>query len=390
MSRYHSYISSATKIIQTYDNGKPLSYHLKSFFSAEKKYGSRDRKTIASLCYNYFRVAIALKKATVEEKILTGLFLSENKSNEILALLRPEWNEQIQLAVTDKLLLLNINASDIFPFHDQTGSEIDKEQFAISFLKQPDLFLRIRPGRRNQVIDKLHHAALAFEEIAAGCLKFANNTSLENVLDINKEAVIQDRNSQLVLDFLKKEPAYFPAKNKVSAWDCCAASGGKSILLFDILKGNIKLTVSDIRESILSNLVKRLEHAGINIYRKFITDLSKNTSFPGEDRFSIILCDAPCTGSGTWSRTPEQLFYFDKNAIAVYAERQKKIISNVIPHLEPGGIFFYVTCSVFKDENEMIVEFIKEKFHLELLQMKYLKGYNVKADTMFVAVFSKR
>ncbi|MEO6669605.1 MAG: Fmu (Sun) domain-containing protein [Ferruginibacter sp.] len=388
MSRFHSYISSAIKIIESYDNGKPLSYHLKNFFSAQKKYGSRDRKTIASLCYNYFRLGAALKNEPAEERILAGLFLAENKSNEVLALLRPHWNGQVNLTIDEKLALSGIDPAAIFPFQHETGNNIDNSAFAISFLNQPDLFLRLRPGKKRQVIEKLNNAPLSFEPLTEDCLKFTNNTSLDNVLDINKEAVIQDYNSQLVLDFIKQNPAYFPVNSKISAWDCCAASGGKSILMFDILKGNLKLTVSDIRENILANLVKRLEHAGINIYRKFVTDLSKRSSLSGDETFSIILCDAPCTGSGTWSRTPEQLFNFDKNSIAVYAERQKKIISNALPHLAAGGFFFYITCSVFKEENEVVVEYIKEKFHLQVLQMEYLRGYNMKADTMFVAVLS--
>ncbi|MEO7524315.1 MAG: Fmu (Sun) domain-containing protein [Ferruginibacter sp.] len=388
MSRFHSYILSATKIIETYDGGKPLMYHLKSFFSAEKKYGSRDRKMIASLCYSFFRIGQALKNASTEERILAGLFLSETKNNEILALLRPLLNEQVFLPVMDKLFLLGIRPGDIFPFTEQLADEIVKEQFVLSFLKQPDLYLRMRPGKEKQVTDILNETVIPFEKLEDDCLRVSNNTSLETVLKINKQVVIQDSNSQLVLNFLKANPGFFAGKGKVNAWDCCAASGGKSILLYDILKGQVRLTVSDIRENILLNLGKRFQEAGININRKFTTDLSKTTSLPAADFFSLIICDAPCTGSGTWGRTPEQLFYFDEHLIKDYSEKQKKIVSNIIPHIEAGGLLFYITCSVFKKENEEVVDFIKEKFHLQLMQMEYLKGYDKKADTMFVAVFS--
>jgi 16S rRNA (cytosine967-C5)-methyltransferase len=68
---------------------------------------------------------------------------------------------------------------------------------------------------------------------------------------------------------------------------------------------------------------------------------------------------------------------------------QQRIVSNVIPYLQKGGIFCYITCSVFKNENEDMANFIKEKFHLQLLQMELLKGYDKKADSMFTAVFKK-
>ena len=54
--------------------------------------------------------------------------------------------------------------------------------------------------------------------------------------------------------------------------------------------------------------------------------------------------------------------------------------------LNNNGYFLYITCSVFKKENEAIVDFIKQQFHLELIKMELLKGYDKKADTMFAAL----
>ena len=72
-----------------------------------------------------------------------------------------------------------------------------------------------------------------------------------------------------------------------------------------------------------------------------------------------------------------------------YAEKQRSIVSNAITHLQKDGLFFYITCSIFKRENEQVVDFVKEKFDLQLLQMDSIKGYEMKADSMFVAVFKK-
>ena len=388
MSKFHSYITSATRLINTYSAGKPLSLHIKSFFAADKKFGSRDRRMISSLCYYYFRTGNAFKKNTLEEKILAGLFLCENKNNELLQFFRPDLDAQIALPVADKMLLMGIEEKDIFSFRDQLSEEIVCETFSISFLKQPQLYLRIRPGRKKRVIEKLNEASVVFEWPADDCLLLANNSSVEKIVKLNKDAVVQDINSQKVLDHLDKSPGLLQSTEKKAAWDCCAASGGKSILLYDKLKGNIKLTVSDIRKNILVNLHKRLQQAGININRDFITDLSVSSGLEMAEKFSVIICDTPCTGSGTWSRTPEQLFFFNENSIDVYAERQQQIVSNVIPHLNTGGLFFYITCSVFKKENEEMVSFIKEKNPLlQLMQMEYFKGYENAADTMFVAVF---
>jgi 16S rRNA (cytosine967-C5)-methyltransferase len=396
MSKFHSYITSATKIISTYSGGKTLTIHIRSFFAADKKFGSRDRRVISSLCYSYFRAGHAFKQYNTEQKILAGLFLCENKSNELLFHFRPDLDEKIGLAIPEKCSVLQIQQTAFFPFLIELGPAIDPALFSVSFLKQPGIYLRIRPGRLNVVEEKLEQAEVQFKKLNNECIQLESNVAADKILKLNKEAVVQDINSQQVLNYLDKVTGFDPGENKISAWDCCAASGGKSILLYDKLRGNIKLTVSDIRENILLNLSERLKQAGININDSFITDLTMSSMIPAREKFSIILCDVPCTGSGTWGRNPEQLFYFDKKTIADYAARQKKIVENTIPHLKNGGLFFYITCSVFEKENEGVVAFIKEKlsadregYKLQLIHTEYLKGYEIAADTMFVAVFSK-
>jgi 16S rRNA (cytosine967-C5)-methyltransferase len=98
----------------------------------------------------------------------------------------------------------------------------------------------------------------------------------------------------------------------------------------------------------------------------------------------------PCSGSGTWGRTPEQLSFFQKNKIQEYADLQREIISNVVPHLAVDGYLLYITCSVFKKENEGNVQLIQQKFpSLQLIHQEILIGYDKKADTMFAALFKK-
>ena len=76
--------------------------------------------------------------------------------------------------------------------------------------------------------------------------------------------------------------------------------------------------------------------------------------------------------------------------IESYSALQKKIVSSVIPQLKSGGFFVYITCSVFKKENEEVAEFIKNnKAGLDLIKMELLNGYDKKADTMFVALFRR-
>jgi 16S rRNA (cytosine967-C5)-methyltransferase len=196
---------------------------------------------------------------------------------------------------------------------------------------------------------------------------------------------VQDYNSQKTLDLVKEMG--HKLNSPLTIWDCCAGSGGKSILAFDIFE-NIKLSVSDSRKNILHNLRIRFGKAGIKNYELFLSDLQKpNPNL--KNTFDLIIADVPCSGSGTWSRTPEQLIFFSRIQSEKHVITQRKIIENSIPHLKVNGHLLYITCSVFKRENEENAAFFQQQFHLNLLKMEYLKGYEYRADTMCVALFEK-
>ncbi len=383
--KFVSHINTATGIIQRYKGNEPFAYYIKKFFRGHKKFGSTDRKSISHLCYCYFRLGHALKNMPVEEKILTGIFLCDHSPDELLGHVKPAWNNHVHLPLPEKLSILHdqLSVTDIFPWQDELSNEVDYEKFCASFLVQPDLFLRMRPGKEGAVKKKLADSNISFRQLDESCIASSNSTKIDSIVRLNNEAVIQDYNSQRVGDFFTV-PHFDSALPTV--WDCCAASGGKSIMAKDKL-GNIKLVVSDKRESILVNLKQRFQQADIKDYRSFTTDLSTDNYQLPTPHFDLIIADVPCTGSGTWGRSPEALCFFDNNNIDKYCQLQKKIIGNVIPALKKHSRLVYITCSVFKKENEGMVEFILHHFPLRLEKMELLKGYDKKADTMFAACF---
>ena len=386
MSRWYSYINSAKAILLAYKGEEPFSLFLKKYFAGQKKFGSTDRKQVSNLCYCYFRTGKSLLAIPVEERILAGLFLCSDKPGKLLEEIRPEWNKQVGLPIDEKYAMLGIQYSmaTVFPWQEELSAEADYRLLCASFFIQPDLFLRLRPGQEKVVTEKLQRAGIEFKSVSARGLSIATASNTDAIIELDKEAVVQDYNSQRVGEFLPLRDD----DSQLSVWDCCAASGGKSIMAKDIL-GDINLTVSDVRESILINLKKRFAAAGISNYKCLVVDLTKPVPALKGEKFDLILADVPCSGSGTWSRTPEQLYYFNEAKIDEYAVLQKKIMTTVIPHLAQGGQLLYITCSIFKKENEAAVDFIKEKFHLELTRMELLKGYDRKADTMFAALLKK-
>lgn len=387
MSRYHSYQNSAVRLLSGYGADEPFPVYLKKYFSAHKKYGSGDRKQIAHLCYCTFRAWALFPGEPLEDKILKGLQLCSTGADPLLELLRPEWTGVSAASLDNKLALLapGKSVADLFPFSDELSAGIDKEALAASLLVQPDLFLRIRPGYREKVVDKLTAAGIPFHCPDSMTLALPNGTRIEDVLQTDKEVVVQDLSSQRVGDFLRTYQAF--TKDKISVWDCCTASGGKSILLQDIL-GDTNLLVSDLRDSILVNLRKRFSRAGLQGYRVLQADLT-DARFAVPGLFDLVLADVPCSGSGTWGRNPDQLFNFQKDQIDGYSDLQKKIVNKVTGAVKPGGCLLYITCSVFRKENEEMTGYIRDRYQWELIRSGLLTGYKEKADTLYAALFRK-
>lgn len=386
MSIVQSHLNSAVAIIEQYRGEEPFASFLRKYFSRYKKYGSKDRKQITHLCYCYFRLGKALMNIPTSQRIVAALFLCSSTPDLLLDTLKPEWSDKVLLPVEEKWGIAEGKEmiSNIFPRSELLSAGLDHLQFCKSLLIQPDLFLRIRPGKTEQVQLKLQQAGIIFSRPNTTCIALDNRTKIDELIILDKEAVVQDYNSQKVGDFL----GLLPLQNKRRVWDCCAASGGKSIMAVDML-GDIKLTVSDIRESILINLRKRFATAGIKEYSSFVADLSVKRLPESDDKFDLVIADVPCSGSGTWGRTPEQLFYFNEEMIERYARLQKQIMSNVIHHVSPGGYILYITCSVFKAENEEVVNWYLKQNQLNLIIMELLQGYSFKADTMFATLMQK-
>jgi len=389
VSRYHSYLNSAKEILSLYKGDEPFASFIRKYFAANKKFGSKDRKEVANLCYCYFRASTHAKgeilKPVIPDdlQLLQALFLCSTGPNEMLATLKPEWNDKVNFSINEKLSSVNYQLSSVFPWKEELSGGGEYEKFCASLFIQPDLFLRIRPGHAETVLVKLNEAEVNYEFISPFTIRLPNSFKADKYFELDKEVVVQDHNSQRVGEFL---PVRQGPSDRV--WDCCAGSGGKSIMAYD-LNPAINLFVSDVRESILANLKKRFEIAGVKKYQSFKVDLTHSPFTIHYSPFDLIIADVPCTGSGTWGRTPEQLFYFNTRKIDEYVSGQKNIASNIIPQLRPGGYLLYITCSVFKKENEEVVNYLKKEFHLHQLKMELLKGYELKADTMFAALLQK-
>lgn len=134
--------------------------------------------------------------------------------------------------------------------------------------------------------------------------------------------------------------------------DYCAGAGGKSLAIGAILKNEGLILAHDISTERLSRIKKRAERLDI-INIKTIKEVC-DCDF---DRFII---DAPCSGSGTWRRSPDAKYRLTEEKLNTISKTQREILEFGAKHTKVGGRLIYITCSVFKEENEeQIDNFIK-------------------------------
>jgi 16S rRNA (cytosine967-C5)-methyltransferase len=366
-----SYLQSAQKILVVYEFPQPFHLFLKTYFKTNKQFGSKDRKVVAALLFGYFRIGKQAQLST-ENAMIAGLYICKNIDLALFEKLLPELAESYLSDYATKLE----NLKEQFQievisqnFSKLISDQIDESVFLASLLVNPKIFIRTRV--ETSVLEKkLQEKEIPYSVMDNYTICFADNLNLQEVLPENKLYVVQDLSSQQVCK------QFAPAPNELW-WDCCAASGGKSIALMDKQK-DVQLTVSDIRENILQNLHIRFKQYNISKYISLVLNMCapimEVRSILFSKKFNKIICDVPCSGSGTWSRTPEQLYFFKEQSLE---------------GLLPNGIVYYITCSTMHAENEDVINHVtSNNQNIKIIQQQYISNAAMGGDTMFIAQLS--
>lgn len=151
---------------------------------------------------------------------------------------------------------------------------------------------------------------------------------------------------------LVAELAAASTPHAVRVWDCCAAPGGKTLVLAQRLP-DAQVLASDISSRRLARMAERIAAQGVvaNV-RCEVADAAKDAP---DGPFDLILCDMPCSGTGTLARNPEIRHRLRPEDLSRQAERQRAILGNVARQLAPGGRLVYSSCSLEPEENEQVV-----------------------------------
>jgi len=368
------------RILDTYEGHPPLALFLRRYFKSYPKLGSRDRKALSEAAYIFYRCRRFFPAEMKHETVIALGFRLCGSRNAFL----------------EKMLQPIAIPGDIKPQYTDAASwrfseGLDPATWLHSMWQQPELFIRLRKQEAacKALLQQqdITWEAMRFEGSATDALRIANGKAIDTLLP-PEDYVVQDWSSQRSVYILRQHLAKDPA----TVWDVCSGAGGKSILLKDILPP-FDLTVSDIREAILHNLRQRFKQYGLGRVTSVEADSSDAGALAGKlagRTFDLVLCDVPCSGSGTWARTPEQFHFFRPAHLQRFTDIQFPIARNAARYVKPGGLLAYITCSVFEAENEAVVKRLQEESGLQLKHQQLINGIEDKADCMFVALFEKQ
>ena len=154
---------------------------------------------------------------------------------------------------------------------------------------------------------------------------------------------IQDEGSQIVSLLVAAKPGE-------TVLDYCAGGGGKSLALASDMKNEGAVYAYDIDKRRLAPTYERAMRAGASIIK--VSPPPAKTLNHLRGKVDRVLVDAPCTGVGTWRRKPDAKWRLTEDSLGRRMQEQVKVLDEAKDFVKPGGLLFYVTCSVLAAENE--------------------------------------
>ncbi len=318
------------------DHGLPRA--IQSLLTGDRSFGSRDRRLYRELLYTTLRWLPWIEPwlaADPAEAVRRTAWLAA----DVPATARFRAEFAVGPAPEgDRTQLL----PDWFRAH---APELFADPELAAQLQRAPLWLRFQTGSSGR--------AAATEEFAARGWTLRPGDLLRDACEVLGEAdvtkteawenglfEVQDLGSQLILESLGLPQG--------GCWlDACAGAGGKTLQLARILGPTGAVEAHDIRPAALEELVRRALRARL----RRVSIVAQ----PADDRYDGVLVDAPCSGSGTWRRSPHLKWTTTPELVAERAALQGRVLRRFARCVRPGGLLVYATCSLSPRENEDVI-----------------------------------
>lgn len=219
--------------------------------------------------------------------------------------------------------------------------------------RRPPFWLRVNRNRTS-VTEYNHRLEAEFGLQATPLAGFPDALRLESAVPVEKlpgftdgQVSVQDAASQLAAALLAPERG-------MRVLDACAAPGGKTTHLLEVVAGEIDLTAVDVAGARLGLIESNLQRLGLRA-TLLVGDATEPAAWWDGRPFDRILLDAPCSSLGVIRRHPDIKLLRRAADVPALVGRQRLLLERLWPLLRPGGKLLYSTCSVLRAENQDLV-----------------------------------
>ncbi|RJP26197.1 MAG: 16S rRNA (cytosine(967)-C(5))-methyltransferase RsmB [Candidatus Omnitrophota bacterium] len=159
----------------------------------------------------------------------------------------------------------------------------------------------------------------------------------------------QDGAASLVASLLGVKPGW-------RVWDVCAAPGGKTLHIADLMNGEGQIIATDRSIQRLERLRKRMSQLKCSCIHPFKLNLLEKLPPADFAPCDAVLVDVPCSGWGTFRRNPDLRWRLQPDDSKRYGDQALQLLENAGGYVRSGGILVYSTCTLSPDENEWVVK----------------------------------
>ncbi len=377
--------AAAIAILDAWRGGQPVEQALTRWARGARYAGSGDRAAIRDIVYDIVRRAGSAAAAGGGEDgraLVLGLlrlqdvdpaliFTGEGHAPAVLT-------SEEAAGGTTATPALDVPEWTLPLLQDRADGAVDA--LLESFSLRAPLWLRValKRGTREEAQTALMHDGIATRahsgvatalEVTEGARKLHLSQAYETGLVEPQDLSVQWAMARV----------NWPASGRIL--DYCAGGGGKALALAD--RTAAQILAHDALPRRMADVEKRALRAGVRI------DQVDTSALARQAPFDAVLTDVPCSGSGTWRRDPEAKWRLTPDALAELVALQAEILDQAAPLVAPNGRLVYMTCSLFKAENEaQVADFVRRHPRWQVESQHVVTPLDA-SDGFFSAVFAR-
>ena len=250
-----------------------------------------------------------------------------------------------------------------------------------SYMRNPKLSARVNLSKTSR--DRITSSTVIESTVTNTGVIYAKGNIADTKEYKDGLVSVQDEASQLVARTMN------PKKHDVIL-DVCAAPGGKTTHMAEIMKNEGRIVANDIHAHKIDLIKQNAERLGLTNIEYSNIDGTKLKRVYSREEFDKVLVDAPCSGWGVMGRKPEIKYFQSQGSVDAITAIQAELLEAVATLVKIDGTLVYSTCTINKGENEVQVKkFLQAHPNYELEKENFILPYENHTDGFYIAKMKK-